>query len=75
MDKPSDQPRRLYIRGGLDPDALELERFSPTITMIIFNIMLQVAANYGFDGEVADIKSAFCQSNPLQRFSAPDGGH
>ena len=76
--KPSDQPgepptkkSRLCIRGDLDPDALELERFSPTVTTMIFNIMLQVAANYGFDGEVADFKSAFCQSNPLQREAGP----
>ena len=76
--KPNDQPGEapskkspLCIRGDLDPDALDLERFSPTATTMIFNIMLQVAANYGFDAEVADFMSAFCQSNPLQREAGP----
>ena len=72
--KPADLPgepptkkSRLCIRGDLDPDILELERYSPTLTTMTFNLLLQIASNYGFAGEVADFKSAFCQSRPLQR--------
>ena len=72
--KPADLPgepptkkSRLRIRGDLDPDILELERYSPKLTTTTFNLLLQVASNYGFAGEVADFKSAFCQSRPLHR--------
>lgn len=76
--KPGDQPgeeptkkSRLCIRGDLDPDALNLERFSPTLNTMSFNVMLQVASNNNYDAEVADFKSAFCQSKPLEREEGP----
>ena len=50
--KPAEQPgeapskkSRICIRGDLDPDILDLERFAPTITTINFNVLLQIAAN------------------------------
>ena len=72
--KPGEQPgekpsrkSRLCIRGDLDPDVLELERFAPTVTTLNFNILLQVAANSGMSATVGDLKNAFCQSRPLER--------
>lgn len=72
--KPGEQPgekpsrkSRLCIRGDLDPDVLELERFAPTVTTLNFNILLQVAANSGMSATVGDLKNAFCQSRPLSR--------
>ena len=72
--EPGDQPgelpskkRRLCIRGDPDPDALHLMRFSPTLNIMSFNVMLHAASNRNCLAEVADFKSAFCQSNPLQR--------
>ena len=63
--KPAEQPgqppsrkSRWCIRGDKDPDLLYLDRFAPT---------LQVAANYGFDTYVADLKNAFMQSDQLVR--------
>ena len=72
--KPAEQPgvppkkkSRMCIRGDLDPDALLLERFSPTLNTMAFNLLLQVAANKGFVAECADFANAFCQSQPLHR--------
>ena len=72
--KPGEQPgepptkkSRLCIRGDLDPDIMELERFSPTLNTVNFNVMLQLAANEGMKATVGDLKNAFCQSQPLNR--------
>ena len=82
-EQPGDPPTkksRLCIRGDLDPDILQLERFSPTITTANFNVMLQLAANKGMWATVGDLKNAFCQSRPLVRaggklyFQQPAGG-
>ena len=85
--KPAEQPgeapskkSRLCIRGDLDPDILDLERFAPTITTANFNVMLQLAANEKMIGTIGDFKNAFCQSKPLLRangqlyFQQPSGG-
>ena len=85
--KPAEQPgeppskkSRLCIRGDLDPDILDLERFSPTVTTANFNVALQLAANDGVTATVGDLKNAFCQSQPLHRangklyFKQPEGG-
>ena len=70
--KPGEQPgepatkkSRLCVRGDLDPDILELERFAPTLNTVNFNITLQVAANENMTATVGDLKNAFCQSQPL----------
>lgn len=65
-EQPSEAPTkksRLCVRGGLDPDILDLERFSPTLN----TVLLQVAANEGTRATVGDLKNAFCQSQPLNR--------
>eukprot|EP00435_Cladocopium_sp_Y103_P021800 s2487_g5.t1 len=85
--KPAEQPgeapskkSRICIRGDLDPDILDLERFAPTITTINFNVLLQIAANLGMKASVGDLRNAFCQSRPLTRkngpiyFQQPEGG-
>ncbi|CAK9094398.1 Putative transposon Ty5-1 protein YCL074W, partial [Durusdinium trenchii] len=76
--KPGEQPgepatkkSRLCIRGDLDPDILELERFVPTLNIVNFNIMLQVAANENMTATVGDLKNAFCQNQPLHRPNGP----
>ena len=72
--KPGEQPceaptkkSRLCVRGDLDPDILELERFSPTLNTVNFNVLLQIAANQKMTTTVGDLKNAFCQSQPLPR--------
>ena len=76
--KPAEQPgeppikkSRLCIRGDKDPDALELERFAPTLNTVNFNILLQIAANQNMKATVGDLKNAFCQSRPLLRPNGP----
>ena len=76
--KPAEQPgepptkqSRLCIRGDQDPDAMELERFSPTLNTVNFNILLQLAANQGMMATVGDLRNAFCQSKPLVRPNGP----
>ena len=76
--KPGEQPGEpatkkstLCIRGDLDPDILELERFAPTLNTVNFNLMLQVAANENMTATVGDLKNAFCQSQPLCRPNGP----
>ena len=58
---------RWCIRGDKDPDILELERFSPTVSTSSLQIAMQAAMNHGFRGRVGDLKSAFTQSMPLMR--------
>ena len=85
--KPAEQPgeapskkSRICIRGDLDPDILDLERFAPTITTINFNVLLQIAANLHMRASIGDLRNAFCQSQPLTRkngpihFQQPEGG-
>ena len=51
-------------RGGQDPDPLLLERYkySPTVTTINVNVVLQLAANLKFPIALGELKNAFCQS-------------
>lgn len=69
--QPPTRKSRLCLRGDKDPDILELERFSPTVNTMSFNILLQVAANSNMDAAVADFSNAFCQSKPLDRPNGP----
>ena len=76
--KPAEQPgappskkSRLCIRGDKDPDILELERFSSTVNTMNLNVMLQIAINAGMTVSIGDLKSAFCQSDPLERINGP----
>lgn len=78
--QPPTRKSRVCLRGDLDPDILELERFSPTINTLNFNLLLQTAANSRMNAVVADFSNAFCQSKPLNRpngnlyFSPPKDG-
>ena len=72
--KPSEQPglpptkkSRLCLRGDLDPDILDLEKFAPTVNTMNLAVMMQIAANENMTGQIADFKNAFCQSDPLKR--------
>ena len=72
--KPSEQPgepdtrkSRWCIRGDRDPDLLTLERFAPTLCSTTFGVLLQACASMKHQASVGDLKSAFCQSLPLQR--------
>ena len=76
--KPSEQPgtpatkkSRLCLRGDLDPDILDLEKFSPTVNTMNLAVMMQIGANRRMVGEIADFKNAFCQSQPLERKGGP----
>ena len=69
--EPPTKQSRLCIRGDQDPDAMELERFSPTLNTVNFNILLQLAANQGMMATVGDLRNAFCQSKPLVRPNGP----
>ena len=80
VGQPSIRKSRVCLRGDKDPDILNLERFSPTVNTLNFNILLQVAANRKMAAAVADFSNAFCQSKPLERangalyFSPPPDG-
>ena len=80
VGQPSVRKSRICLRGDKDPDILSLERFSPTVNTLNFNILLQVAANKQMAAAVADFSNAFCQSKPLERangtlyFSPPPDG-
>lgn len=72
--KPGEQPgeaptkkSRLCIRGGKDPDILDLERFSPTVNTMNLALIMQIAANENMTAQVGDLKNAFCQSVELVR--------
>lgn len=76
--KPAEQPNepptkksRLCIRGDKDPDIYDLERFSPTVSTMNLNAMLQVAVNEAMEVGIGDLKNAFCQSQPLVRRNGP----
>ena len=78
--QPPTRKSRLCLRGDLDLDILEMERFSPTINTMNSNLLLQIAASSHMKAAVADFSNAFCQSKPLERengppyFSPPAGG-
>ena len=55
------------MRGDQDPDRLDLERYSPTVTTQNLQVVLQLAASLQLEGTCGDLKAAFTQSNPLLR--------
>ena len=72
--KPSEQigeppsfKSRWCVRGDQDPDACELQAYSPTVCTQNLQVILQLAASHRMPGSCGDLKSAFMQSNPLQR--------
>ena len=71
VGQPPTRKSRLCLRGDKDPDILLLDRFSPTVNTLNFNILLQVAANLKMKAAVGDFSNAFCQSQPLSRANGP----
>ena len=72
--KPSEQigeppsfKSRWCVRGDQDPDACDLQAYSPTVCTQNLQVILQLAASHRVPGSCGDLKSAFMQSNPLQR--------
>ena len=61
---------RWCIRGYLDPDLLQVEKQSPTLTSEAFSLVLQVSASRGWHFTIADVEGAFLQGDKLVR---PEG--
>ena len=45
--------------GHWDPDALKLDRYSPTPATVTLMIVLQVIVCRGFNMKIRDVKNAF----------------
>eukprot|EP00435_Cladocopium_sp_Y103_P063878 s580_g25.t1 len=58
---------RWCIKGYLDPDLMDLERQSPTLSMEGLSICLQVLASMKWRLIIADVEGAFLQGEPLKR--------
>ena len=58
---------RWCVHGHQDPDSLELQTFSPMPSTEAIVMFFQLALNMGFKVSFADVKSAFCQAEPLDR--------
>ena len=56
---------RWCIRGYLDPDLLELDTSSPTLSMEGFSIALQLMASHGWSVNIADVEGAFLRGDSL----------
>ncbi|CAE7907146.1 RE1, partial [Symbiodinium necroappetens] len=56
---------RWCIRGYLDPDLLELDTSSPTLSMEGFSIALQLMASHGWSVNIADVEGAFLRGDTL----------
>ena len=72
--KPGEQPGEeatkkscWCVRGDLDPDAVLLNSYSPTVATQNVQVILQLAASLCMPGTCGDLKSAFMQSDPLKR--------
>ena len=58
---------RWCIRGYLDPDLVELQTQSPTVSQEAFMTTLQTCANNNWRIQIADVEGAFLQGDKLQR--------
>ncbi|CAE7827253.1 RE2, partial [Symbiodinium necroappetens] len=58
---------RWCVRGDQDPDAVELNTYSPTVTTQNLQVVLQCAASRKMPGSCGDLQAAFMQSAPLFR--------
>lgn len=58
---------RWCIKGYLDPDLMELERQSPTLSMEGLSICLQIISSKKWRLIIADVEGAFLQGEPLRR--------
>ena len=78
----TDTPKsRWCVHGHKDPDALGLEVFAPTPQGLAFVVYVQMLSSLGMLVDVADVKGAFTQGDPLRRaggqiYAEPcEGGH
>ena len=58
---------RWCVRGDQDPEAAELNTYSPTVTTQNLQVILQCAASHRMAGSCGDLQAAFMQSAPLLR--------
>eukprot|EP00439_Symbiodinium_sp_Y106_P016539 s1065_g2.t1 len=62
---------RWCVHGHQDCDAPHLQTFSPTPMTESMYLFLLIAMGLGLSIDFADVKNAFCQSNPLHRAAGP----
>ena len=62
---------RWIIKGFTDPDLLELDTFSPTLSREGFLMVLQMVASCGHVLEMGDVEQAFTNGEPMQRKNGP----
>ena len=62
---------QIKIHGHVDPDTAELVTFAPTPSTEGMNTFLQTGLNLGHGFSFCDVKSAFGQSDRLQRKGGP----
>ena len=62
---------RWCLHGHCDPDTGTLTTYAPTPQSEGLMMFLQTAMNYSMTMAFADVKNAFCQSNPLRRKRGP----
>ena len=62
---------RWCVHGHKDPDALGLEVFAPTPQGLAFMVYVQMLSSLGMLVDVADVKGAFTQGDPLRRAGGP----
>ena len=65
-EKPT-KKSRWCVHGDQDPDAVELNTYSPTVTTQNLQVILQCAASRKMPGSCGDLQAAFMQSAPLFR--------
>ena len=58
---------RWCVHGHQDPDSLELQTFSPMPSTEAIVMFFQLALNLELSVSYADVMSAFCQADPLDR--------
>eukprot|EP00959_Pyramimonas_sp_CCMP1952_P162458 3396683-Pyramimonas_sp.AAC.1 len=58
---------RWCVHGHKDPDTGSLFVYSPTPQTTSIHMFLQVMMNLSLLGDIADVKNAFCQSDPMRR--------
>eukprot|EP00959_Pyramimonas_sp_CCMP1952_P298487 6243632-Pyramimonas_sp.AAC.1 len=58
---------RWCVHGHRDPDSGALAVYAPTPQTTSIMMFLQIMINLGMLGDIADVKNAFCQSDPMCR--------
>lgn len=58
---------RWCIRGYLDPDVLDVQTASPTLSNEAFSVVLQILASFRWQLTIADIEGTFLQGDQIDR--------